>query len=69
MRSRRGAVDRASGLGVSMAAAVRRRQRDREPRVMLYDASGSGRLLHDDAPAHGRIVSAADQLIELVGPA
>ncbi len=69
MRSRRGAVDRASGLGVSVAAAVRRRQRDREPRVMVYDASGSGRLLHDDAPAHARIVKAADELVALVGPA
>lgn len=69
MRSRRGAVDRAGGVGVSVAAAVRRRQRDREPRVMVYGASGSGRLLHDDAPEHALIVAAADELIALVEPA
>ncbi len=68
MRARRGTVDRASGMAENVAAAVRRRQRDREPRVMLYDASGSARLLRDDAPEHARIVRAADELIALMGP-
>ena len=55
-------------MAENVAAAVRRRQRDREPRVMLYDASGSARLLRDDAPEHARIVRAADELIALMGP-
>jgi hypothetical protein len=47
-----------------VAAALRRRRRDREPRVVLYDRSGSARRVPPDHPAHATLVSLA---VELAG--
>lgn len=43
MRERRG-LGRMSGFAGGVAAAVRRRQQNREPRVLLYDQAGQPRL-------------------------
>ena len=37
---RKGPIGRAAGLAEGVAATVRRMQRDREPRVLMYDATG-----------------------------
>ena len=65
MKERRGPVSRALGLAGEAAAAVRRRQIDREPRVVLYDGGGHPRRLAVAAELHAEIVTTADELIAL----
>ncbi len=66
MKDRSSAVGRATGLAESVAAAVRRRQQAREPRVLLYDEKGDPRLLPPDAPGHDAVLAMAELLVELV---
>jgi hypothetical protein len=65
VRQRRGTVGRVTGLAESVAAAVRRRQQERDPRVLLYDASGYPRVLPPDAEAHAELVAVAARMVEL----
>ena len=48
----------------TITGTMRRRQRDREPRIVVYDASGHPRLVPPEAPGHDRALLAADQLVE-----
>ena len=66
MRDRRGALGRATGLAEGVAAAVRRRQRERGPRVLLYDDAGHARLLQPSARGYDRVLDACEQMVELV---
>ena len=61
----KGAVARATAVAEGLAGAVRRRQRDREPRVMLYIAPGEPRLLAPGAKGHDRLLDVAEQLVDL----
>ena len=45
---RKGPIGRAADLAEGVAAAVRRMQREREPRVLVYDHSGYARLIQPD---------------------
>lgn len=65
MRDRRGRVGRITGIAGGVAAAARRRQRERAPRVVLYDERGHPRLLPTDAPAFEELVAAAARMSEL----
>ena len=65
MKERGGPVARALGLAGEAAAAVRRRQLDREPRVVLFDGRGHPRRLAVAADLHAEIVQAAEELIAL----
>ena len=38
--SRKGPIARAAGIAEGVASAMRRMQREREPRVLLYDEAG-----------------------------
>ena len=67
MRERRGTVSRLTGLAEGVAAAARRRQRGRAPRVLVYDESGHPVTLPPDAPRFEEIVDAAERMIELAG--
>jgi hypothetical protein len=49
----------------TIGGAMRRRQRDREPRVLLYDAAGHPRLLSPDDEAHAGVVEVAEKLVVL----
>jgi hypothetical protein len=42
-------------------------QRDREPRVLVYDSSGIARLLQPDSRGYDRVLDAAERMVELVG--
>lgn len=66
MKERRTAVQRATGIAGSVAAAVRRRQQAREPRALLYDAVGEPRLLRPEAPGYDDVLAAAELLVEEV---
>ena len=44
---RKGPLSRAAGIAEGVAATVRRMQREREPRVLVYDPSGYARLVRE----------------------
>jgi hypothetical protein len=61
----KGAVARATAVAEGVAGAVRRRQREREPRVVLYGAPGAPRLLPPGAKGQDDLLDVADQLVLL----
>jgi len=65
MRDRRGRVGRITGIAEGVAAAARRRQHGRAPRVVLYDERGHPRLLPTDAPAFEELVAVAGRMSDL----
>ena len=65
MKERRGTVARLAGLAEGVAAAARRRQRERTPRVLFYDAAGQPRLLGAGDPAFDAVVAPAERMLEL----
>ena len=65
---RKGPLSRAAGIAEGVAATMRRLQREREPRVLVYDPSGYARLIQPEARGHERIMSLAeDMLAEAAG--
>jgi hypothetical protein len=65
---RKGALGRATGIAEGVAAAVRRRQRGREPRVLLYDEAGHPRLLGLEDPGRERMIELCEQMVALTAP-
>jgi hypothetical protein len=61
----RGAVARATAVVDGVAGAVRRRQREREPRVVLYLAPGEPRLLAPGAKGQDDMLDVAERMVEL----
>ena len=67
MRERRkGPIGRAAGLAEGVAATVRRMQREREPRVLVYDPTGYARLVQPEARGHDHIMDVAERMLALV---
>jgi hypothetical protein len=66
---RKGPIARAAGIAEGVASAMRRMQREREPRVLLYDETGQSRLLQPEARGQERALAAARQLVELMDEA
>ena len=64
---RKGPISIAGGLVDSVAATVRRMQRDREPRVLAYDPTGYARLIQPEARGHERMLEIAEEMIALGG--
>jgi hypothetical protein len=62
---RKGPISIAGGLVDSVAATVRRMQRDREPRALAYDPTGYARLIQPDARGHERILEIAEEMVAL----
>jgi hypothetical protein len=62
---RKGPLSRAAGIAEGMAATVRRMQREREPRVLVYDPAGYARLVQPEARGHERIMEVAEELVAL----
>ena len=56
------------GIVDSVVQTARRRAQDREPRALIYDASGRPRLLKADDPSREELVATGGRLIELLGP-
>jgi hypothetical protein len=63
---RKGPISRAAGLAEGVAATVRRMQREREPRVLVYDPTGYARLVQPEARGHARIMEIAEQMVARV---
>jgi len=62
----KGPLGRATAVAEGVAAAVRRRQRDREPRVLLYRRAGDPRVLAPGAKGHDEILALAERMIALI---
>ena len=52
-------------LADTITGTMRRRQRDREPRVLIYDAAGHPRRVPPGDDAHVEMVDLAVRLVEL----
>lgn len=66
MRERpKGAVARATAVAEGVAGAMRRRQREREPRVLLYRGPGDPRLLPPGAKGQDDLIEIAERLVAL----
>jgi hypothetical protein len=65
VKERRGPVGRVTGLAETVGGALRRRQRRREPRIVLYDAAGHARVLAADAPGAADVLATAARLVAL----
>lgn len=65
----KGAIGRATAVAEGVAAGVRRRQREREPRVMLYSRPGEPRVLAPGAKGQDRILEVAERMIGLADEA
>ena len=66
MRERpRGAMARATAVAEGVAGAMRRRQRERGPRVTLYLAPGEPRLLAPGAKGHDELLDVVERMVEL----
>jgi hypothetical protein len=65
VKERRGTVSRLTGLAEGVAASARRRQRDRAPRVLVYDDAGHPAVLASDDPSFDALVSAAERMIDI----
>jgi len=63
---RRGPIGRAAGLAEGVAATVRRMQRDREPRVLMYDSTGYARLLQPDARGYETALEVSESMVRVV---
>jgi hypothetical protein len=63
---RKGPIGRAAGLAEGVAATVRRMQREREPRVLVYDETGYARLVQPDGRGYERLLDIADRMVALV---
>ena len=63
---RKGPIGRATGIAEGVAAAVRRAQRDRAPRVLLYDGAGISRTLQPETAGYDLVLDACEQLVQLV---
>ena len=66
MKERRGPIGRAvEGVAGGIAGTLRRRQREREPRAVVYDLAGHGRVVAPGSAAHERLVTVAERMVEL----
>ena len=65
----KGAIGRATAVAEGLAAGARRRQREREPRVLLYARPGEPRILAPGAKGQDRILDVAERMIALADEA
>jgi hypothetical protein len=66
---RKGPIGRAAGLAEGVAATVRRMQREREPRVLVYDETGYARLVQPDGRGYERLLDTAERMVAVVDQA
>ena len=59
----KGPLSRVAGIAEGMAATGRRMQREREPRVLVYDPAGYARLVQPEARGHDRIMEIAEEMV------
>ena len=62
----KGPIRRAAGIAEGVAATMRRMQREREPRVLVYDETGYARLVQPDGRGYERLLEVAEEMVALV---
>lgn len=67
-KERKGPLGAMAGLAEDLVAGMRRRQQEREPRVVVYDAAGHPRVVPEGEDRE-RILELADELVSLSGEA
>jgi hypothetical protein len=67
-KERKGPLGALGGLAEDLAAGMRRRQEEREPRVVVYDSAGHSRVI-PEGMERDRILDVADEMIDLTGEA
>jgi hypothetical protein len=68
VKERKGPIGRATGLAEGVAATVRRMQRDREDRVLVYDEDGMSWLVNPDSRGYDRVIELCERMVEAIGP-
>ena len=63
---RKGPIGRAAGIAEGVAATMRRMQREREPRVLVYDETGYARLVQPDGRGYELLLQTAELMVDLV---
>jgi hypothetical protein len=67
MRERRkGPIGRAADLAQGFSAAMRRMQREREPRLLVYDETGYARLVQPNGRGYESLLETAERMVALV---
>jgi hypothetical protein len=66
---RKGPIGRAAGLAENLAATVRRMQREREPRLLVYDETGYARLVQPNGRGYERLLETAERMVAVVDDA
>lgn len=62
MREPRGAFGR---IADSVSGSLRRRQQDRAPRAVVFDAEGHPRVVASGTEEHAALIETAERLVEL----
>ena len=65
MRDQRSSI--AARIADTISGGVRRRQREREPRAVVYDAAGEPRIVPPGSDEQADLIEAAHALISLCG--
>jgi len=63
-KERKGPLGALGGLAEDVVAGMRRRQEEREPRVVVYDSAGHARVVPDGVE-RAQILDVADEMIDL----
>ena len=63
---RKGPIGRAANLAEGFAATMRRMQREREPRLLVYDETGYARLVQLDGRGYESLLETAEEMVALV---
>jgi hypothetical protein len=66
---RKGPIGRAAGIAEGVAATMRRMQREREPRVLVYDETGYARLVQPNGRGYERLLEIAERTVAVVDEA
>jgi hypothetical protein len=65
-KERKGPLGAVTGLAEDLVATMRRRQHDREPRVVVYDVAGHARVIPDGDERDG-LLDLAEDMVALTG--
>jgi len=66
---RKGPIRKAAGLAEGFAATMRRMQREREPRVLVYDETGYARVVQPEGRGQERLLEISERMVAMVDEA
>jgi hypothetical protein len=63
---RKGPIARAADFAEGFAATMRRMQREREPRLLVYDETGYARLVQPNGRGYESLIEKAERMVSVV---